>query len=396
MTDFYQESLDIHRQCGGKISLSSKVSLENSDDLAIAYTPGVAAPCEAIYEDSSQASTLTIKGNSVAVVSDGSAVLGLGNIGPLAAIPVMEGKALLFKKFGGIDAWPICLDTQDAVEIVDVVRKIAPVFGAINLEDIAAPKCFDIERDLQDLGIPVFHDDQDGTAIVVMAGLINACKVLERDFSSLKVVICGSGAAGVAIARFLSGGAFHNGDSVEDIIMVDSCGIISASRSDLSRAKRDLLKFTNSNNVEGALRDAMVGADVFVGVSKGDMLQSEDISLMAKGAIIFALANPTPEIMPDDAFRGGAAIVATGRSDFPNQINNVLAFPGIFRGALDARALRITQEMKRAATYSLAGIVVPTSQKLLPDPLEKNVAYDVAKAVKAASLRQSFSEIPPI
>ncbi len=389
MDDFYQRSSVVHRQLRGKISIVSKMPVETRDDLSIAYTPGVAGPCELIAKDPTLARELTIKRNTVAVVSDGSAVLGLGNIGPLAAIPVMEGKALLFKQYGNIDAWPICLDTQDASEIVETVRRIAPVFGGINLEDITAPRCFEVEDALQDLGIPVFHDDQHGTAIVLLAALMNASKVVNKPLEEMQVVINGAGAAGTAIAKLLRciGNDPNVCQPVADVIVCDSKGVIYRERDDLSDYKRDLLQFSNRNNKSGSLKDVLKQSDVFIGVSKGNLLTREDIATMANDAIVLAMANPIPEIMPDEAKAGGATVVGTGRSDFPNQVNNLLAFPGIFRGALDAQAPRITERMKLAAARALAAIITePTADKILPDPLNRSVAPSVAEAVRNAWL----------
>jgi malate dehydrogenase (oxaloacetate-decarboxylating) len=392
MTDFYERSLLLHEHLRGKLSVVGKVTVETRDDLATVYTPGVARPCEAIAANPARARDLTIKRNTVAVVSDGTAVLGLGDIGAAAAIPVMEGKALLFKQYGGIDAWPICLDTRDPAEIVRTVRNIAPVFGGINLEDISAPRCFEIEEALQDLGIPVFHDDQHGTAIVVWAALMNASRVLDRDLSDMRVVINGAGAAGTAIARLLrrsdDGGGTAAGrrrHGAKDIVVCDTKGVIHKDRQGLTDAKRSLLEVTNRDNRHGSLRDVLAGADVFIGVSKGNLLTADDIRTMAPDPVILALANPVPEIMPDEARRGGASIVCTGRSDFPNQVNNVLAFPGIFRGALDAAAPRIDGRMKLAAAKALAGAVKsPTREQVLPDPLSRAVAPIVADAVRNA------------
>ncbi len=388
MPSYAERSLIVHEQIRGKVAVSGKLPLDTQDDLSVAYTPGVAAPCEAIAADPAKARSLTIKHNSVAVVSDGSAVLGLGNIGPLAAIPVMEGKALLFKRYAGIDAWPVCLDTQDSDEIVDTVRRIAPVFGGINLEDISAPRCFEIEDRLQDLGIPVFHDDQHGTAIVLLAAMLNAAKVVGKRPEDLRVVINGAGAAGTAIAKLLR---CIDQDPlvctpVTEVVVCDSKGAISGGRDDLNPQKRALLKFTNRGGADGALTEVLRGADVFVGVSKGDLLTAGDVRRMAEDPVILAMANPTPEIMPDEARAGGATVVGTGRSDFPNQVNNVLAFPGIFRGALDAGAARITAEMKIAAARALAGAVAkPTAEEILPSPFDQSVAPLVAKAVCAAA-----------
>ena len=387
MSDFYERSTIVHEHLRGKIGVFNKVPVESQDDLSIAYTPGVAGPCLKIAEDGALARELTIKRNAVAVVTDGSAVLGLGNIGPLAALPVMEGKALLFKEYANIDAWPICLDTQDADEIVETVRRIAPVFGGINLEDIAAPRCFEVEARLQDLGIPVFHDDQHGTAIVLLAALINACRVLGRDPAKLRVVISGAGAAGTAIARLLRGVNFADADwePVEDIVVCDSRGAIHAGRAGLSPEKEALLAYTNQAAHTGSVHEVLQGADVFIGVSKGGLLAAGDIQRMAEAPIILAMANPEPEIMPDVALAAGAAIVGTGRSDFPNQVNNVLAFPGIFRGALDAGARVIDGAMKVAAAHALAAAVAdPLPERILPQPMDRSVAPLIAEAVRRA------------
>ena len=394
MTDFYERSLIIHEHLRGKLAVVGKLPIRNRDDLATVYTPGIARPCQVIAADPKRARDLTIKHNAIAVVSDGSAVLGMGNIGALAAIPVMEGKALLFKQYGDLDAWPICLDTQDADAIVQVVRAIAPVFGGINLEDISAPRCFDIEHRLQDLGIPVFHDDQHGTAIVVWAALINAGRVLGMELRDMRIVISGAGAAGTAIARLLrcadgyTGGQRRTG--AKDIIVCDSKGAIHKGRDDLAPHKQSLLSVTNREDRRGSLKEVLEGADVFVGVSKPDLLEAKDIARMGRRKIVLALANPEPEIMPGEAIEGGADIVCTGRSDFPNQVNNVLVFPGIFRGALDACAPRIDGRMKRAAAHALADAVRdPAPDHILPDALDMTVAPTVARAV-----RNSWSEDP--
>jgi len=375
--DYDAESLRLHAQHHGKLAVASKVSLDSSDDLSVAYTPGVAAPCEAIAADPARARELTIKGNTVAVVSDGSAVLGLGNIGALGALPVMEGKCVLFKEYADIDAWPICLDTQSSDEIVETVRRIAPVFGGINLEDIAAPRCFEIEAQLQDLGIPVFHDDQHGTAIVLLAALMNAAKVVNKKLAEMTVVINGAGSAGTAIARLLR--CIEQDPAVctpvGDIIVCDREGALHVGMENLSEDKRDILRYTNRDQRTGCLQDVLDGADAFVGVSAPDLLGSKDIARMADGAIVFPMA-----------LEGGAAVVGTGRSDFPNQVNNVLAFPGIFRGALDCGASRITQEMKIAAAHALAAAVpAPTADRVLPSALDRSVAPLVAAAVANCS-----------
>jgi len=388
--DYSQKSLIIHEQLRGKIGVSSKMKIETMDDLSVAYTPGVAAPCLAIAGNRELAKKLTIKHNSVAVVTDGSAVLGLGNIGPEAAIPVMEGKALLFKQLADIDAWPVCLDTQDTDEIVETVRRIAPVFGGINLEDISAPRCFEVERRLQDLGIPVFHDDQHGTAIVLLAGLLNACRITGKQISDLRIVINGAGAAGIAITNILRDDGPGDKIIAKDIIVCDTQGAIHAGRTDLNSEKQELLRYTNFENRSGSIQEVMKGADVFIGVSKANLLTADHVRTMAKDSMIFALANPVPEIMPAEAKLGGAAIIGTGRSDFPNQVNNALAFPGIFRGALDAGARKITDEMKIAAARALAEMVKnPTPEHILPRVLDPAVSATVAKAVYKAAHDQA-------
>ncbi|MBI2547796.1 NADP-dependent malic enzyme [Candidatus Woesearchaeota archaeon] len=385
------DALLLHEKYHGKLCVQGKVPLKTRYDLSLAYTPGVAEVCRLIAEHPEAAFSHSLKANSVAVVSDGSSVLGLGNIGPLASIPVMEGKALLFKEFANIDAFPICVDTRFC-SVVDMVKAIAPVFGGINLEDIKAPECFLVEQALQDLGIPVMHDDQHGTAVVVLAALLNAAKVVKKDISQLKVVINGAGAAGSAVAKLLR--CVGHPDRkvcipVKEVMVCDSKGIISPSRSDLNVFKQELLVYTNPFKKEGTLPDALLGADVFIGVSRGNLLKKEDIKGMQKQSIIFAMANPIPEIMPDEAYAGGAAVVGTGRSDLPNQINNVLGFPGIFRGALDTKATKITETMKIAAAHALATAVTkPTKDNVLPNPLDKSVVPRVAKAVADAARKE--------
>lgn len=393
--NIFEESIHLHKALRGKITVRNKMDVRTIEDLAKVYSPGVAAPCEEIAADKNKVYDYTLKGNCVAIVTDGSAVLGLGNIGPEAALPVMEGKAMLFKKFADIDAFPICLASQDTEEIIRTVQLIAPTFGGVNLEDIAAPHCFEIERRLQDIGIPVFHDDQDGTAIVVLAGLINAAKLVGKSLFQLKVVVNGAGAAGTAITRLLRcqgyGDEMVHCISVKDVIACDSKGIISRDRTDLNEEKAQLLDYTNMGNLGGSLQDALRGADVFIGVSKGNLLTADDIRSMAKDAIIFALANPIPEIMPEEAYKGGAAIVGTGRSDLPNQINNVLGFPGIFRGALDARATRITPAMKLAAAHAIADYLRhPSRDHIIPATLDPAVAHRVAEAVREAAMAGSL------
>lgn len=376
--DYAQLALEAHRKTKGKISIESRMPLETSDDLSIAYTPGVAKPCEEIAADKEKAYEYTSKGNMVAVVSDGSAVLGLGNIGPEASMPVMEGKAVLFKKFAGVDAVPIVLDSQDTDEIVRAVKMIAPSFGGINLEDISAPRCFEIEDRLKkELTIPVFHDDQHGTAIVTLAGMYNAMRLTGKKLEDLYVVVNGAGAAGVAIVELL----FEAG--VRDVVMCDSSGIIHKDRDDLNPVKEKMAGMTNKGHRTGELKDAITEADVFIGVSVPGVLTQEMIKTMNKDPMIFAMANPVPEIMPDEAREAGAAIVATGRSDFPNQINNVLAFPGLFRGALDASVSNLTTKMFITAAKAIADCVEDVSaDKIIPSPFDKRVPGRVAKAIK--------------
>ncbi|MDA1353885.1 MAG: NADP-dependent malic enzyme [bacterium] len=385
----YEESIKKHEELGGKLSIESKMDIKSTYDLSLAYSPGVAGVCEEIAKHPERVYDLTIKKNTVAIVTDGSAVLGLGNIGAEASIPVMEGKALLFKEYAGIDAFPICIKSQNTFEIVSIVKNLAPVFAGINLEDIAAPRCFDIENALRDMGIPVFHDDQHGTAIVTLAALINATKLTGKDLTDCKVVINGAGAAGAAIADLLLRmTSDENPKSVKEIIICDSKGIISETRPDVSDnpAKMRLARRTNREYLNGSLADAMVGADIFLGVSVADAVTKDMVRSMAKDPIVFAMANPIPEIMPEDAKEAGAFIVGTGRSDFPNQVNNVLAFPGIFRGAIDAKARRITRRMKLAAAYALAETIEnPTVDAIIPSPLDKTVAYKVAAAVAKAA-----------
>ncbi|MEM3126788.1 MAG: NADP-dependent malic enzyme [Candidatus Woesearchaeota archaeon] len=385
--DVYQESLKLHEAKKGKLEIKSKVKIKTKEDLSLAYTPGVAEPCKRIAANKDDVYKYTIKQNSVAVVTDGSAVLGLGNIGPEAALPVMEGKAILFKEFAKIDAYPICLTTQNVDEIVQTVKRISPGFGGINLEDISAPRCFEIEEKLQDIGIPVMHDDQHGTGVVLLAALMNAVKVVGKNIQDIKVVINGAGAAGWGIGRLLL--CLEQEKNVctppKELIILDSKGAIYEGRKDLQGYKIEIAKITNKNKFAGNIKEALIEADAFIGVSKGNLLTAQDISKMNKDAIVFAMANPVPEIMPDEA-KKFAKIVGTGRSDFPNQVNNVLAFPGIFRGALDARATKITPKMKIAAAHALAKAVEnPTAEQILPNPLDKKVAKLVAKAVKKAA-----------
>jgi len=387
--EIYKEALALHKEKQGKLGIRSKVPLKTKHDLSLAYTPGVAEVCREIAKDKDLAYKYTMKANTIAIVTDGSAVLGLGNIGGHAAIPVMEGKAILFKEFAGIDAFPICFENYQT-DFTDQIRNIAPVFGGINLEDIAAPKCFEVEDALQDIGIPVMHDDQHGTAVVILAALINACKVTGKKFEDLNIIICGAGAAGYAITRLLKC-IGYNPDvctTVNEIIVCDTKGTIFRGREGLyqNKYKFILANETNHPALAGSLSDAMHGADVFIGVSAPAVVNEDMVRSMNTDPIVFAMANPVPEIWPDAAKRAGAAIVGTGRSDFPNQINNVLAFPGIFRGALDARATRITDEMKIAAAHAIADYLPrPQRDHILPNILDKEVTKAVAKAVADAA-----------
>ena len=381
--DYSELSLKMHEENKGKIEVTSKVKIETKDDLSTAYTPGVAEPCRKIYVNKEDVYKYTSKGNLIAVVTDGTAVLGLGDIGPEAAMPVMEGKAILFKEFGNVDAVPILLNTKDVDKIVETIVRISPTFGGINLEDIAAPRCFEIERKLKEqLDIPVFHDDQHGTAVVVSAGLINALKIVDKKFEDIKVVCNGSGAAGGSIIKMLIG------LGVSDILMLDRKGIIYRGSPNNNWSKEELASLTNKDNIQGSLKDAMIGADVFIGVSAPNVVDVDMVRSMNKDAIIFAMANPIPEILPDLAKEGGARIIGTGRSDFPNQINNVSAFPGIFRGALNVRASDINNEMKIAAAYAIANMVKSedlSEDYITPDVLNKETAVAVAKAVEQAA-----------
>ncbi|OLA45037.1 MAG: NAD-dependent malic enzyme [Firmicutes bacterium CAG:552_39_19] len=377
--DYMQIALQKHEEWNGKLEVVSRVPLQTKEDLSTAYTPGVAAPCLEIAKDPEKAYVYTRKNNLVAVVSDGSAVLGLGNIGGLAGMPVMEGKSILFKKFGGVDAFPICLDTQDTQEIIDTVTNIAPCFGGINLEDISAPRCFEIEKALiERLNIPVFHDDQHGTAIVVLAAVVNSLKIVGKELAKVRICISGAGAAGSAICRLLlAAGA-------EDIVVTCSKGVIYNGMEGLDPFKKELSTLINHRGVKGGLKEAIQGCDVFIGVSKAGLLTGEMVESMAKDAIIFAIANPTPEIFPDEAKKHGAKVVGTGRSDYPNQINNVLVFPGFFRGVLDARVTKITERMKINAAYALAALVKDdelSSDYVLPGAFDKRVASAIAQSV---------------
>ena len=377
--DYNEMSLKLHEENHGKLEVVSKIAVKTRDDLSTAYTPGVAEPCRKIRDNKEDVYKYTCKSNTVAVVSDGTAVLGLGDIGPEAAIPVMEGKAILFKEFGGVDAFPICLDTKDTEEIIETVKRIAPVFGGINLEDISAPRCFEIERRLkEELDIPVFHDDQHGTAIVVSAGLINALKLVGKKFSEANVVINGAGSAGISICKLLLQMGIGN------VVLCDRQGALCPGEDWMNPAQKEMAEITNKEKQRGALEEIIKGKDVFIGVSAPNIVTSEMVAEMAEDSIVFAMANPVPEIMPEEAKKGGVRVMATGRSDYPNQINNVLVFPGIFRGALDARATAITEEMKMAAARAIADIITDeelNEEYIIPDAFDERVAKAVAKAV---------------
>ena len=387
----YEKSLELHAAKCGKVEVISKVKVENKADLAQAYSPGVAEPCREIHKNPENVFKYTAKGNLVAVVSDGTAVLGLGDIGPLAAMPVMEGKAILFKNFANVDAFPICLDTKDVDEIVETVKRIAPCFGGINLEDISAPRCFEIERRLkEELDIPVFHDDQHGTAIVVCAGLINALKVVKKDFKDIKIVINGAGSAGISICKLI----LQFG--VGDVVLVDKAGALCPGEEWMNPAQKQMAEITNKDKQRGNLAEIIKGKDVFIGVSAPNLVTPEMVSTMATDPIVFAMANPTPEIMPDLAKQGGARVVATGRSDFPNQINNVLVFPGIFRGALDVRATEITEEMKLAASRAIASLITDeelNEEYIIPSPFDNRVCSCVAEEVGRVAREQGIARI---
>lgn len=377
--DFNEASLKMHEENKGKLEVNSKVRIETRDDLSTAYTPGVAEPCRKIAADPSDVYKYTCKANTVAVVSDGTAVLGLGDIGPLAAIPVMEGKSVLFKRFAGVDAFPICLDTKDVDEIVETVKRIAPSFGGINLEDISAPRCFEVERRLkEELDIPVFHDDQHGTAIVVCAGLINALRLTNRTFENATAVISGAGSAGISICKLMLKFGIGN------VVLVDKNGALCPGEEWMNPAQKEMAEITNKNKERGNLAEIMKGKDIFVGVSAPGIVTAEMVSTMASDAIVFSMANPVPEIMPEESKKGGARVIASGRSDYPNQINNVLVFPGIFRGALDSKARQITEPMKVAAAKAIASIVKDEELRedyIIPDAFNPEVAKAVAKAV---------------
>lgn len=388
--DYNSLSLKMHEEHKGKVEVVSKVAVKNRDDLSTAYTPGVAEPCRKIRDNKADVYKYTCKGNMVAVVSDGTAVLGLGDIGPEAAIPVMEGKSILFKEFGGVDAFPICLDTKDVDEIVETVKRIAPVFGGINLEDISAPRCFEIEKRLkEELDIPVFHDDQHGTAIVVSAGLINALKLVGKPFDEANVVINGAGSAGISICKLLLQLGIGN------VVLVDRQGALCPGQDWMNPAQAEMAEITNKDRQTGSLAEIMKGKDVFVGVSAPNIVTAEMVASMAADPIVFAMANPTPEIMPEKAAKGGVRVMATGRSDYPNQINNVLVFPGIFRGALDAKATGITEEMKMAAAKAIASIVTDDELKedyIIPGAFDERVAKVVAKAVADEAIKLGITK----
>lgn len=388
--DYNSLSLKMHEEHKGKVEVVSKVAVKNRDDLSTAYTPGVAEPCRKIRDNKADVYKYTCKGNMVAVVSDGTAVLGLGDIGPEAAIPVMEGKSILFKEFGGVDAFPICLDTKDVDEIVETVKRIAPVFGGINLEDISAPRCFEIEKRLkEELDIPVFHDDQHGTAIVLSAGLINALKLVGKPFDEANVVINGAGSAGISICKLLLQLGIGN------VVLVDRQGALCPGQDWMNPAQAEMAEITNKDRQTGSLAEIMKGKDVFVGVSAPNIVTAEMVASMAADPIVFAMANPTPEIMPEEAAKGGVRVMATGRSDYPNQINNVLVFPGIFRGALDAKATGITEEMKMAAAKAIASIVTDDELKedyIIPGAFDERVAKVVAKAVADEAIKLGITK----
>lgn len=384
MSTIGEQSLKMHKDLMGKIELCSKVEVKTSMDLSLAYTPGVAEPCRVIAENPEAVYDYTAKGNLVAVVSDGTAVLGLGDIGPMAAMPVMEGKAVLFKKFADVDAFPICIATKNVDEIVSIVKALEPTFGGINLEDISAPRCFEIERRLkEEMDIPVFHDDQHGTAIVVLSALLNALRVVGKNLKDVKLVLNGAGSAGIAITKLLLAAGLNNA------LLVDRAGILCSGEDWMNEAQAAMAEVTNQDKVSGSLSDAIKGADVFIGVSAPGVLTKDMVKTMNPDAVIFAMANPTPEIFPEEALAAGAAVVGTGRSDYPNQVNNVLAFPGIFRGALDVRARNITEEMKVAAAYAIAGIITEeelSSEYIIPKAFDPRVAPDVAAAVAKAAI----------
>ena len=389
-----EKAVSLHRKLKGKIRIESLPKIKTAEELSLVYTPGVAAVCRKIKEDSEEVYELTSKGNNVAIVTDGSAVLGLGNIGAEASLPVMEGKALLFHQFAGINAYPIALKSQNAKEIISLVKNISPSFAGINLEDIASPRCFEIEEALQEIGIPVFHDDQHGTAVVVLAGLINASKVVGKKLEEMKIVVIGAGAAGTAITRMLLCIGFDKKicSPVKKIIVLDVHGTLYKGRKNMNKWQKEIALKTNLEKIKGGIAETLKGADAVIGVSTGNILTKEMIKGMNKDAIVFAMANPIPEIMPAEALKAGAKVVGTGRSDFPNQINNSLAFPGIFRGALDAKAMKINNSMKMSAAYALAGCVKnPSEKSILPTSLDKKFTYEIAKAVRKTAIETGVS-----
>lgn len=391
MNDIKERALQLHKDLMGKIEVISKVEVDSMEALSLAYTPGVAEPCKVIAEKPEAVFEYTARGNLVAVVSDGTAVLGLGDIGPMAAMPVMEGKCVLFKKFAGVDAFPICIGTKDVDEIVRVVKALEPTFGGINLEDISAPRCFEVEARLKrETNIPIFHDDQHGTAIVVLAALLNALKVVDKKLDEVKLVLNGAGSAGIAITKLLLKAGLKNA------VMVDRFGIVCEGESWMNPAQVEMAAFTNRSKIKGALADAIVGADVFIGVSAAGVLTKEMVKAMNSGAVVFAMANPVPEIYPEEALEAGAAVVGSGRSDCPNQVNNVLAFPGIFRGALDVRATDINEEMKVAAAHAIAGLISDderSSQYIIPKAFDPRVAIEVAGAVAQAAIESGVATV---
>lgn len=391
MSSIQERALKLHKELAGKLEVVSKVELNSPDDLSLVYTPGVAEPCKVIAENPDAAYDYTGRGNMVAVVSDGTAVLGLGDIGPLAALPVMEGKCVLFKKFGGVNAFPICLNTKDVNEIVQVVKALEPNFGGINLEDISAPRCFEIEARLKkETNIPIFHDDQHGTAIVVLAALINALRVVNKKIDEIKLVLNGAGSAGIAITKLLLQAGLKNA------IMVDRAGMLCTGERWMNPAQEEMAELTNHAKLKGSLADALVGADVFIGVSAPGVLNGKMVATMNSRSVIFAMANPTPEIFPEEALAAGAAVVGTGRSDYPNQVNNVLVFPGIFRGALDVRAKDITEEMKLVAAHAIAGIISDeelNAEYIIPGVFDPRVASKVAAAVAQAAINSGVARI---
>ena len=391
MSNLKERALQLHKDLIGKIEVNSKVEVDSMDALSLAYTPGVAEPCKVIYENPDAAYEYTARSNMVAVISDGTAVLGLGDIGPLAAMPVMEGKCVLFKKFAGVDAFPLCIATKDVNEVVQVIKALEPSFGGVNLEDISAPRCFEIEARLKkETGIPIFHDDQHGTAVVVLAAIINALKVVDKKLDEVKLVLNGAGSAGIAVSKLLLEAGLNNA------ILVDRYGIICEGEEWMNPAQTQMAKITNRDRIRGTLEDAIKGADIFIGVSAPGVLTKEMVNMMKSKPVVFAMANPVPEIDPEEAFAAGAVVVGTGRSDYPNQVNNVLAFPGIFRGAMDVRASDINEEMKVAAAYAIAGLISDgerTPEYIIPKAFDPRVAPEVAAAVAKAAVRSGVARV---